>query len=150
MERPDLDGVRLARPGMPDVWLVFGGRRHRIASPEVYVALFGQRSDAIISDLDMDVVDPGPELNNGTCLIRADENGMIFMATGAAETFRLHHIFNYESLLDFGFDMEKVRNVPQIIIDILPRGKSLVSAGCRTLVHAFSAGHVPSVGVAAL
>lgn len=144
MERPDLDGMRLARWGAPDVWLVYGGRRHRIASPDVYTSLFGDRQEAISFDDDMDHVDPGPELNDGTCLVRADRNGMIFMATGAGDTFRLHHVWNYETLLDFGFDMGKVRDVPQLLVDVLPRGRDLVSAGSRTTVHAFSVQATPS------
>ena len=47
-------------------------------------------------------------------------------------------VSDYESFLDFGFDMAKVADVPSLIVESLPQSKMLVSAGSRTKIHAFS------------
>lgn len=128
--RDDLDGLRLATPDSSDVWLVFGGRRHRIASPAVYQALFSSADDLIFSE-DIPSITMGPELNDGTCLARPAGYHTIFLVTGR-EPVRKHHIPTYESFTDFGFNDGAVIDVPPLIIEAVELGGELTSALDRT------------------
>lgn len=138
MERNDLNGKRIKKQDSTEVWLVINGRRRHIASLQVYINLFGDTTDGIISDIDLNNVDPGPPLNDGTCLVRSTSNGMIFLATGQRGTLRLMHILDFNSFLDFRFEMSKVIDVPAIIIDALPRGSSITSHNSKLSTNIFS------------
>lgn len=80
-ERPDLEGARLQEPGSHNVWLVFHGRRQRIESSEVYDSLFNE-IDNIVKYEDSSQILTGPELNDGTCLIRAPGTLPVCRLTG--------------------------------------------------------------------
>ncbi len=130
-ERPDLDGLRLVAPGKPDVFLMFDGKRHRIAIPQVYDALWGEVEN-LVSSFDVEQIAEGFELGEGTCLIRPDGDITIHLLVSPApgETVRCF-IPTYESLLDFAFDEGRVRNVPRLLIEAVPPGPELVSAADR-------------------
>jgi hypothetical protein len=128
--RDDLDGLRLAEPESPDVWLVFGGRRHRVASPAVYQALFSGAEDIIFSE-DIPSITMGPELNDGTCLARPAGSHMIFLVTGRGPV-RKYHIPTFESFTDFGFNEGAVIDVPALILEAVELGGELTSAFERT------------------
>lgn len=130
-ERPDLDGLRLIRPGEPDVFLMIGGRRRRVASPQVYDALWSE-VDGLVSAFDVEAIALGPELGEGTCLVRADGDVAIHLLTAPApgEIVRCF-IPTLESLQDYGFDQTLVRNVPPLLIQAVPAGPDLVSAPDR-------------------
>jgi hypothetical protein len=131
LERPDLDGMRLIEEGSSQVFLMFGGRRHHISSSAVYDALFSEIT-GLVTFSDVALIAEGPELGDGTCLIRADESLFIYLVMRSAEgQVRRHFIPTYESLLDFCFDESKVRNVPPIVMEAIPEGEELVSAGDR-------------------
>lgn len=127
MKRPDLDGKRIKRSDSHEIWLVINGTRRLISSIQVYINLFGDVVDGIIDNVDLDEIDPGPPLNEGTCLVKSGDDGMIFLATGQKGTLRLMHILNFNSFVDFAFDMSKVVEIPKIIIDGLHKGPSIVS-----------------------
>ncbi len=129
-DRPDLDGLRLTGPDQTDVWLVFHGRRHRIASPQVYDSLFSG-TEAILLSADLEAIAEGPVLDDGACLVRPDGELDIYLATGAGEQTRLFHVPTYESLLDFDFDEAKVHTVPRLIVEAMPAGEPLESAPDR-------------------
>jgi len=128
--RDDLDGLRLAAPDSPDVWLVFGGRRHRVASPSVYQALFAGADDLIFSE-DIPSITMGPELNDGTCLVRPIGSHTIFLVTGRAPP-RRYHVPTYESFTDFGFNERAVIDVPALILEAVELGGELTSTFDRT------------------
>ncbi len=131
LERPDLDGMRLMEEGSSQVFLMYGGRRHHISTSAVYDALYSEIT-GIVTFSDVGLIAQGPDLGDGTCLIRADESVFIYLVTRSAEgQVRRHFIPTYESLLDFGFDEGKVRNVPPILMEAVPEGEELVSAGDR-------------------
>lgn len=131
LRRPDLDGLRLLEPGQPDVWLIFGGERHRIASSLVYDALFNE-VEGLVPYEGVERILLGPELGEGTCLIRADGALAIYLLTRAGNgQIQRHFIPTYESLLDFGFDEAKVRSVPSLVIEGLDEGVELTSAADR-------------------
>lgn len=129
-ERPDLDGFRLMEVGKDDVWLVFHGRRHRIASPLVYDSLFSG-VDSILFSADVEAIPEGPALEDGTCLVRPDGAPDIYLAAGDGDHARLFHVSSYETLLDFAFDEPKVQTVPRLIIEATPIGEPLQSAPDR-------------------
>lgn len=129
--RPDLDGLRLNESGTSDVWLVFGGERHRVTSPEVYDALFSG-VDKLVTFEGVDEVVQGAELGEGTCLIRAEGGlGIHLLARAADGRVRRHHIPTFESFLDFGFDEARVREFPPLLIEGVEAGPELTSAADR-------------------
>lgn len=129
--RPDLDGLRLHVSGGPDVWLMFGGQRHWIASSAVYDALWSE-VDGLVSAFDVALIEEGHELGEGTCLVRPDGSLAIHLLTSPqpGEVVRCF-VPTYESLLDFGFDEAKVRDVPPLLLDSIPAGPELTSAADR-------------------
>ncbi|GJE53266.1 hypothetical protein GOFOIKOB_6343 [Methylobacterium tardum] len=124
--RTDLDGLRLVEPGKPDVWLMFHGRRHRVASPAVYDALFAE-AEALVHSDEITSIAMGPELNEGSCLIRAEHTTGIFLITGRYPKVVKHYIASYESFTDFGFSLAAVKDVPAILLDHVPLAPDLVS-----------------------
>lgn len=131
LPRPDLDGLRLIEPGTPDVWLIFRGERHRITSSAVYDSLFSE-VEGLVPYEGVDGIQLGPELGEGTCLIRAEGALSIYLLT-RTEGGQVERLFipTYESLLDFGFDEGKVRSVSPLVIDGLEEGMELTSAADR-------------------
>ena len=131
-ERPDLDGLRLISPDKPDVFLMIGGQRRRIASPGVYDALWNE-VDGLVSAFDVEQIALGPELGEGTCLVRPDGDVAIHLLTSPAPgEVVCCFIPTYESLLDYGFDESRVRNVPALLIQAAPAGPEIRSAADRT------------------
>ncbi|MBB2960863.1 hypothetical protein [Methylobacterium sp. R2-1] len=128
--RHDLDGLRLASPDSPDVWLVFGGRRHRVASPAVYQALFAGADDLVFSE-DIPAIMMGPELNDGTCLVRPTGSHAIFLVTGRTPVWK-YHIPTFESFTDFGFNESAVIDVPALLMEAVELGGELTSTFDRT------------------
>lgn len=131
LPRPDLDGLRLNEPGRPEVWVVFGGERHQVASSTVYDSLFSEVTGLLPYE-GVEWITEGPALEEGTCLIRADETLSIHLLARASNGQVVRHFIpTYESLVDFGFDENKVRNVPPLVIEALHEGVELVSAADR-------------------
>ena len=125
--REDLNGLRLAAPGSNDVWVMFDGRRHRVASPGVYQALFSSADDLILSE-EIPTIAMGPELNDGTCLVRGIGSHAIFLLTGAPPTIRKYHVPTYESFTDFGFNENAVLDVPPLLLEAVELTGELTSA----------------------
>jgi hypothetical protein len=131
LPRHDLDGLRLLQPGSPDVWLIFGGERHRIASSAVFDALFSE-VEKLVPFQGVDRIPLGPELGEGTCLIRADGALSIYLLARASNgQVQKHFIPTYESLVDFAFNEGAVRAVSPLVIEGLQDGVDLVSAADR-------------------
>ena len=130
--RPELDGLRLYVPDRPEVWLVFHGLRHHVVSPEVHDALFvGVEGHTAVESVDG--LMRGPDLNEGTCLVRGDgEDEGTYLVTGfpSAEV-RRHHIFSWQTFVDFGFDEQRVRLTPGLLLSAIPLGRELRSSAAR-------------------
>lgn len=129
-EHPDLDGVRLSKPDGPDVWLVFHGKRHRIVSPAVYESLFADASGILFNPA-IDDIATGSDLNDGTCLVRFEGRPDIYLATESGPNAQIMHIPSYEVFVDFGFDLTKVREIPAVLFEVIPKGPTLTSAPDR-------------------
>lgn len=120
--------MRVTQDGAPDVWLIFHGRRHRIGSPEVYDSLF-TGVEGVVALRGVNVIAAGPELSTGTCLVRAEGSlGIYLIARSMGGQVRRHLIPTYESMLGFGFDEQKVRTVPPLMVEGLASGPAVVSA----------------------
>lgn len=132
MLRHDLDGARLSDPDGPNVWVIYGGRRHRIESSKVYDALFSE-VDRLIPSHEIDEIEMGPELNDGTCLVRACGTLPVYLITGFPHAKR-HLIPTFETALAFGFDLTKTHDIPAIVIDSIPLGEDLESASERVKI----------------
>jgi len=128
--RTDLDGQRLVVPGKPEVWLVFNGERHRIPNSTAYDRLFSE-VERLITSVDVDSIKRGEDLDEDVCLVRPEGGHQIFLVTGSGENIRRHHIVSFETLVDFGFDIVKTREVPSILVRALSEGEPLTSAARR-------------------
>jgi len=104
---------------------MFFGVRHHIASPATFEALFPD-TGGLVTIKSVEHIQCGPELNDGTCLIRADGDTGIYLVTGFPETeIRKHHIPSFEIFVNFGFDESKVRQVPALVLAAIPPGRDL-------------------------
>lgn len=128
-EREDLDGLRLIEPGKPEVWLMFHGRRHLVASTEVYDSLWSE-IDGLVYREDVAEIAMAEELNAGTCLIRAEGGLSIYLLTGSPQVKR-YFIPTWESLVDFGFDEAKVKSIPPLALEGVPLAGEIVSGADR-------------------
>ena len=130
-ERPDLDGIRIKERGSPNVWLVYHGRRHRIASPGAFIALFHDDAELIYHD-DLATIKLGREINEGSCLVQGETSSAIYLITGfPVIKIKKHPIGSWESFLDYGFNIEKVERVKSIVLDAVPIGKEITAAKDR-------------------
>jgi hypothetical protein len=129
MARADLDGCRLRKPGEAAVWLIFQGLRHHIADPDTYSALFAD-DRGVVDDVQVGEIALGPELNHGSCLVRAQGGVSIYLVFGRPRAIRCF-IPTLESFNEFGFAMSKVCDVPRILLDAIPVGPELESAADR-------------------
>lgn len=131
LPRHDLDGRRLIEPGTPEVWLVVRGERRHVPSTAIYDALWSETTGLVAFE-GVEWITRGPDLAEGTCLVRPD-GGLSIHLLAKSDTGAVlrHFIPTYESLVDFGFDEAKVRNVPPLVIEGLQEGFDLVSAADR-------------------
>jgi hypothetical protein len=129
-ERPDLDGLRLIESGGPDVWLIFHGRRHRVPSTAVYDRLFSE-IEGLVHSSEIQSIARGDDLSAGACLIRGDGTLAVYLLTTVEGELRRLFVPTYESLRDFRFDEAKVRDVPTLLLQAVPTGAELISAGAR-------------------
>ncbi len=130
--RPELDGLRLYVPGKPEVWLVFHGLRHHVVSPRVHDALFiGAEGHTAVESVD-DLM-RGPDLNEGTCIVRGDlaDDGVYLLTGFPAAEVRRHHVFSWETFVDFGFDERLIRVTPGLLLSAIPLGRALHSSKPR-------------------
>ena len=124
----------MVRAGEPDVWLIFHGVRHRIASPRVFDALF-RDAEGLIEDVDPYAVSEGVTLEDGSCLVTPDEGGGFYLVIrGEAGIVRRHLVVNWESWCDFRFDQDKLATIPRLVLEGLPRGRDLSSQNGRSFI----------------
>jgi hypothetical protein len=129
--RYDLDGLRLYSATSDKVWLMIHGRRRLVSTSSVYENLFSE-AENLHPAADIDDIDEGPQLNEGTCLIKGVNQHAIYLVTGAPNLFiRKHHIVSYETLLDYGFDESKIHILPDIVVNSIPEGKPIISGSDR-------------------
>ncbi len=129
-ERADLDGRRIFQNGRPEVWLVFHGVRHHIYNPDVFDALF-VNADNIIELPEAESLSDGRVLNPGTCLVQPMGGVGIYLVTGEGVFIRRHLIPTYESFCDFGFDLSKVVQIPNLVLEGIVGGREITSASDR-------------------
>ena len=123
--QPGFDGMRLRTADQPDVWLVYHGERHRIASPEVYEAFF-TGVDAVVTVDSVAGIEAGSTLADGACLLRAEGRDAIYLVNRVeAHAVLRHHIASYRTFMAFGFDLAKVRDVPRLVLDTVPEGRDI-------------------------
>ena len=128
MIRPDLDGL-FARDASDDiVWLVFHGKRHRIASSEVMQALFDSGPE---KSFDLTPIKEGKPLDFGTCLARSGPSSSIFLVRENSVGVEKNLIPSYENFLEFGFSLQKVIWIPEAVLDLVSLGRDLTGAACR-------------------
>ncbi len=128
MIRPDFDGLLIREDGQNEAFLVFAGRRHRLGSADVSDALFVEPS---IKTMEVQAIEEGHPLHKGTCLVRDDRGGSIYLLTICGDTAKRHLIKDWESFLEFGFALEKVVELPRPVLDLVPPGPEVSGAMAR-------------------
>lgn len=125
LARHDLDGKRLYVPGRPEVWLMFHGLRHHVMSPAVHSALFANSEGHTPID-DVDAIQRGADLNDGTFLARGEGELAHYLITGFPATeVRRYYIPSWEIFLGYGFGAEQVRWVPSLVLSAVPAARPL-------------------------
>ncbi|MHB8285901.1 MAG: hypothetical protein ACYDD1_14660 [Caulobacteraceae bacterium] len=119
--RPDLNGARIYSPGTCDVWLVFQGMRHRIASPSVYVSLFSDVRGMIALDEIAGIL-RGPDIDDGACMVRDKSTSELFLIFGSsASSLYSYSIPDLKTFNFYDFNASAVIEVPSIMISAIPR-----------------------------
>ncbi|GJD48529.1 hypothetical protein OPKNFCMD_1251 [Methylobacterium crusticola] len=122
--RPDLDGQRVRTANAPEIWLVYGGRRHHVTTYEVYESLFGE-ADHIV-DVETATIPVGPALGPGSGLIRAAGSDAIYLlARGVDGRALRHHVVDHDQLLAFRFRHDRITALPADALDRIPPGGPL-------------------------
>ena len=116
--RSDLDGCRVrASDTAEEIWLIFHGMRHYIANAAVYEALFFNSEIRIVAEAE--TILRGPDLLDGTVLIRGSEGHIYLVTAISPHDVRRFLISNWETFQAFGFNIEVVKDVPPIIVSAI-------------------------------
>ena len=109
---------------------MFNGMRHYIASPGVYEALF---SDVSLQEVpEISSIMRGPDLVEGTVLIRGGD-GRIFLVTAVSPgEARRFLIADWDTFQAFGFDMDRVKDAPDILISAVVSAPPILIAARAT------------------
>ena len=122
---PHLDGQRVRVPDHPEVWLIFHGLRHHVTTSSVYESLFGDVTDLMAMPTVAHIT-RGPDLVEGASLIRGVGRPDIFLLNGhPRDGLRKHRIKSFACFKAFGFNPEKVRDLPAIVVDAILEGRSI-------------------------
>ena len=99
--------------------------RHRVTSSGVYDALFRPHPELRIVD-DVDGIVSGPDLVEGTCLVKGSSTSIIYLVTGApAINVRKYQVASFEVFQALQFDESLCRVVPDIVLSAIPNGPSI-------------------------
>lgn len=118
--RPDFNGLRMKHPARPEVYLIDNGQKRWIPNPGTYTNLFGSW-DGIYIYPEIDSVDTGPTISAGASLIRGDQSPQVYLVDNGVKRW----IINPDVFNKYFFDWNKVRVVPQIVIDFVPAGSNI-------------------------
>ncbi|MCP1538093.1 hypothetical protein [Methylorubrum extorquens] len=115
----------LFEPSTDAVWVIFHGMRHRVASAGVYDALFRPHPDMRVVQGVEEIV-CGPDLVEGTCLVKGSSTSIIYLVTGApAVNVRKYEIMSFEYFQALQFDESLCRVVPDIVLSAIPNGPKI-------------------------
>lgn len=129
--RPDLDGVVLREPGDIRIWIVYHGRRHHIVSFETFQRLFHEPAE-VIDFYGVEEIPEGDPVAENASLVRGESSGAVYLATaGSAGRVVKHLIAHYETFVDFGFNMDQLKVVPDLLMEALIEAEPIYSARDR-------------------
>ena len=132
--RPDLNGFKIYVNGEPDVWLVFNGMRHLLASPDVAgnILVGGSNVKAVLT---VDDIMQGPILNEGTCLVSAEGSGGVYLVTGMEPSIYRYPISDLETFEELCFDKTKIRYIPHLVLQGVPLGIPISRSSFREVIE---------------
>ncbi len=126
-DAPDFDGLRVQAPGAHQIWLVFGGQRHYITGLDVMRSLF--RDDAFLADAECEHLPEGSVLGPGSRLVRAGAGTSVYLvvSSGTGQEIR-HRVVDAAQFERYGFDPDKVTEIPPEALRRIPAGQPLANA----------------------
>ena len=122
--RADLDGLRIRTPSTGEVWLMFHGVRHYITSPAVYDAMFSNLSVRDVPETA--TIMRGADLVDGAVLVRGGDCRIFLVTAVNATEVRRFRIVDWETFQTFGFDIDLVKDVPDILISAVADGPPIL------------------------
>jgi len=118
--RPELNGFRLKHPARPEVYLIDSGQKRWIPNPTTYTNLFKDWNGILIYP-DIDTIDTGSSISNGASLIKGDQAPQVYLVDNGLKRW----IINPDVFNKYYFDWNKVRVIPQVVIDYVPPGEDI-------------------------
>jgi hypothetical protein len=114
--RVDLNGYRL-RKTFKDapIYLIDEGAKRHIADPPTYDALF-RDWDGIVSDIDIDDIDDGPQIEPGTMLFRVNDTKPVYLLDIGKKQKRL--ITSPAAMDKYHFNWDRVQKDPGVSLMI--------------------------------
>jgi hypothetical protein len=107
------------------LWMLLHGHRRKFASKQIFEELIGS-SPPLCEEHEVEHYGLGPEICEGSCLVRGDGSLGIFLVTGYPSTFR-YKIESFEAFSQYGFQLSAVRNIPIIVLEQIPLGSSITT-----------------------
>jgi hypothetical protein len=114
---PGYDGDRIRLANQPEIYLIDGGKRRRIADPDTYRRLFGDRPVAVVASLDKFPMTVDLEANSS--LVKGDRTPEVYLIDVGPWK---RHIVDSNTMRYYGFDAGTVQVVAQQRIDALVSG----------------------------
>ncbi|WP_461658094.1 hypothetical protein [Methylorubrum aminovorans] len=123
----ELNGLLLKTNESHEVWLVMLGSRHHVASSDVYNSLF--RADTKIVEVSsVDHIRRGFDICDDSLLAKSINSGKIFLVVrDENRKVGKYYITTFETFTEFGFDMNKVKEFPDILIDAITETQEIRS-----------------------
>ena len=138
------DGALLKEQSRPEVFVVYGGAKFHIPSPDEFTALgFAQKYIRVVSDGQLA---PIPDVPLDSTLLKELSRPEVYVAYGGAK----FHISNREEFIALGFAWDDIRVIPDgalARIPDVPRDGALLKERSRPDVYVIRAGqksHIPS------
>ncbi|BAZ33214.1 hypothetical protein NIES4074_57240 [Cylindrospermum sp. NIES-4074] len=120
--RPDLNGLRIQKPGDPALYLIDEGRRRHIVDPDTYKALFRDWNN-LVQDPDSDHIELGLEIARGTILAKAPHNAAIYLIDVSKGQKRW--ITSPEAFDKYQFNWHIVQHAQESILNMAPNGNNI-------------------------
>ena len=115
--RHDLDGLRLAKPGDPTIYLMDQGRKRGITDPMTYNGLF-RDWNTVVQDVDVNEIDNGPVVDPRNILVQGYGEATIYLL----DQGKKRGITSPATMDRYDFSWYKVHHVPVALLQQINDG----------------------------
>lgn len=113
------------------MWLMFDGERHRLDATVTTESLFTDPAKPV-KYYGVDLIACGSEISADSCLVSAEGFPDIYLVISTLDHgVRKQRIQTWQSFCDFGFDKDKIKIVPPVLLEALSAGPDITSAHDR-------------------